>query len=338
MPAVIHEYRFVKASQPVTMRDVASAAAVSVSTVSKALRNDPSIPEARCRAIQEAARRLGYRPNPMVAALMAGLHHGRRRSDPLHIAWIDLWPAGKENPSAAISKPILQGARKRARELGYEIEIHRAHGMAPEQLHRTLSTRGQWGLIIPPVPESAMRYPLDLRGLTGVTIGSSLHEPVMHRVSPHHFQGCSLAFEKLLDKGYGKIGLVLTPEMNERVEGKWLGAFLASQHKLPPRRRIPALLAGAADSAALARWLGRWNPEVVLAAEEWPWDAEKQPPVAWLMPAEHAVGGVGALGYRREVLGSTAVEMVVAQLHRNDRGRPAIPQTVMVDATWEDRS
>jgi hypothetical protein len=56
--------------------------------------------------------------------------------------------------------------------------------------------------------------------------------------------------------------------MNDRVEGKWLGALLASQQKLPPRQRVPALLADADDSATLARWLGRWNPEVVRAAEE----------------------------------------------------------------------
>ena len=44
------------------MRDVAQAANVSVSTVSKALRNDPTIPDGRCRSIQEMAERLGYRP------------------------------------------------------------------------------------------------------------------------------------------------------------------------------------------------------------------------------------------------------------------------------------
>lgn len=29
-----------------------------------------------------------------------------------------------------------------------------------------------------------------------------------------------------------------------------------------------------------------------------------------------------------------AVEMVVAQIHRNERGSPVIPQTVLIDAVW----
>jgi LacI family transcriptional regulator len=332
-----------KFPQAVTMRQVARAARVAVSTVSKALRNDPALPEKRCRSIQAIAAHLGYRPHPLVATLMAQLHHHRRRADPHNLAWIDLWPAGKDHGAAMRAEPLLRGARERAQEFGYGIEVYPAASdeLSPGRLRGLLTACGQWGLIIPPVPESAIRFPLDLRGLTGVTIGTSLHEPVMHRASPNHFQGCALAFARLRESGATRIGLVLTPTMNDRVEGKWLGAFLARQQLLPVRERVPALLAAGDDSAALARWLRREAPDAVLVAEEFPWAAANRlngirragPPLAWLLQqGDH--WDLGHLDYRPEQLGRVAVEMVVAQIHRNERGSPAIPQTVLVDAVW----
>jgi LacI family transcriptional regulator len=324
------------------MRQVAEAKGVAVSTVSKALRNDPTIPEARCREIQALARRLGYRPHPMVATLMAQLHHRRRRSDPHHITWIDLWPASGDQSMVMSAEPILGGARERAQEMGYGIEVCRAGGdrMSPERLHRVLTVRGQWGLIIPPVPESAMRFPLDLRGLAAVTIGTSLHEPVMHRVAPNHFQGCVLAFERLRQKRFGRIGLVLSPTMNERVEGKWLGAFLACQQKLPAADRVAPLIATRENAQTLASWLRREHPDAVLAAEEFAWEPARRfdcqarrPATGWLMQ-QKGHQGLGFLDYRPEQLGRVAVEMVVAQIHRNERGTPSIPQTVLIEAVW----
>lgn len=343
--AEIYEYRFVKPAQLVTMRHVASAVGVAVSTVSKALRNDPSIPEKRCRAIQATAERLGYRPHPLVATLMSQMHHHRRRSDPHNIAWIDLWPAGEDSAAAMSVDTVLRGARKRAQELGYGIEVYSAgaQGMSPERLHRTLTARGQWGLIIPPVPEAAMKFPLDLRGLTGVTIGTSLHEPVMHRVSPNHFQGCVLAFEQLRVIGFCRIGLVLTPAMNDRVEGKWLGAFLACQQRLPKRERVAPLLASHDDDETLAHWLRREKPDAVLVAENIFRMPRKRikiksqggPFIAWLMRQAN-VHGFGGLDLRPEQLGRVAVEMVVAQIHRNERGSPDFPHTILIDAAWVD--
>ena len=329
------------------MRHVARAVGVAVSTVSKALRNDPSIPEKRCRAIQATAERLGYRPHPLVATLMSQVHHHRRRSDPHNLAWIDLWPASQDSMVAMSAEPILRGARERAQELGYGIEVYRAgaDGMSPERLHRTLTARGQWGLIIPPVPESAMKFSLDMRGLTGVTIGTSLHEPAMHRVSPNHFQGGVVAFERLRAKGFRRIGLVLTPAMSQRVEGKWLGAFLACQQQLPKRERVSPLLLAHEDHEVLAGWLHREAPDALLVAEAFVWPAanrlnqgtRKYPPLGWLM--QHAGRcDIGRLDYRPEQLGGVAVEMVVAQIHRNERGCPVIPHTILIDAVWVDRA
>ena len=328
------------------MRHVAHATGVAVSTVSKALRNDPTIPAKRCRSIQAAAERLGYRPHPLVAALMAQMHHQRRRSDPHNIAWIDLWPAGEQCEVAMSTEGLLRGARDRAQGLGYGVEVYRAgaDGMSPERLRRVLTARGQWGLIIPPVPESAARFPLDLRGLAAVTIGTSLHEPVMHRVSPNHFQGCVLAFERLRAKGFRRIGLTLTPAMNERVEGKWLGAFLSCQQQLPKSVRVAPLLTGCETPKTLARWLRREAPEAVLVAETFCWQAAsrlcgsslKCPPLCWLMRCDD-LGDLGGLDHQPEQLGGVAVEMVVAQIHRNERCSPERPHTIEIDAVWIER-
>jgi hypothetical protein len=31
-----------------------------------------------------------------------------------------------------------------------------------------------------------------------------------------------------------------------------------------------------------------------------------------------------------------AVEVVVAQIHRNERGTPSVPQTVLIDGVWSE--
>ena len=107
------------------MARVAQAAGVATSTVSKALRDDPTIPPERRDEIRRVAKRLGYRPNPMVAALMARLHSQRRRNDPYHIAWLDLWANEQEAARTSDFKLMLRGANDRAAELGYNIEVHR---------------------------------------------------------------------------------------------------------------------------------------------------------------------------------------------------------------------
>ena len=352
-----YEYRFVNSSGTITMREIAQAAKVAVSTVSKALRNDPSISESRCREIQKLADELGYHPNPLVSMLMAQLHHHRRRSDPHNIAWIDLWKGDERREGAMNAHLLLQGARERAAELGYSIEIHHAakDRITPEQLVRRLVVKGEWGVIIPPVPEIFRSFPIDLRGLAAVTIGTSLQQPVMHRASPNHFQGCLLAFGQLHRIGCHRIGLALSASMNERVEGKWLGAFhsIQSSHKTSDRIKPLIIPAHKDKEAVLAQWILKEQPEVMLLAEDYDWrrvlgllksfglKSPIIPSVGWLMLPEsnkrNPFKELGGLDYRPEQLGRVALEMVVAQIHRNERGEALIPQTVQINAVWRER-
>lgn len=319
------------------MNDVAKAAGVAQSTISKALRDDPSIPRQRCAELKLVAGKLGYRPHPLVAALMAQLHGSRRHNDPDLIAWVDLWPA--DQAPIAIVPALLEGARRRADELGYKIEVHRptADHISPERLRQILLARTQWGVIIPPVPESLMHYPIDIRGLAGVTIGTSLQFPILHRIAPNHYQGVRLACARLRAKGFRRIGIALTAPYHERVDRKWLAGFVAEQCDWPRRERIPPLILDDVPQAGFDHWLRRHAPEVVLLAEPeiFSWlQRHGTITAAWL--DNRGRRKAPGIDYQGERIGAAAVELAVGQIYHNERGSPSIPQTVLLDSVWLD--
>lgn len=322
------------------MRTVAEIVGVATSTVSKALRGDPTIPEERRNEIRRMADRIGYRPNPMVAALMAQLHSRRRRNDPHHLAWVDLWTKEQEAARGHNPAPALNGAKRRAEQLGYGIEVHHVarDGVNASRLRQILITRCQWGVIFPPVPESAMHYPFDLEGLTGVTIGTSLREPVMHRVSNNHYQGGQLACRKLREYGFRRIGFFLTPWTDERVEGKWRAAYLQQQQDWPAAERLPPLVAPAEEGGRFKEWLRKHRPDALIATEkvvtDWLRDfGAGNTRVAWLA-LEGKKRDTWGITYESEVLGEAAVELVIGQIHRHERGSPQIAHSLLIDGVW----
>ena len=121
--------------------------------------------------------------------------------------------------------------------------------------------------------------------------------------------------------------------MNERVDGRWLGAFMACQQRLPEQNRAAPLLVDTGDRKALGRWWKQERPDVVLMAEVLDWPPSARPKIAWLM-LNGQPQALGGMDYQLEKLGGVAVEVVVAQIHRNERGTPPVPQTVLIDGVW----
>jgi LacI family transcriptional regulator len=330
----------------VDMGDIARLARVARSTVSRALRNDPRLPAARCNEIKRLAEQLGYRPSPLVSALMMQLRHRRRGSDPYSIAWIDLWPDdARSAPVSILFALLLKGAQQRARELGYEVEVH-ATGkdrLRPERLHQILRARSQWGFIIAPVPDDTTRYPIEMRDLTGVALGTSLIEPQLHRVTANHFQGAQLAWQQMRHKGFDRIGLVVSAVMNGRIHGQWLGGYLAARAGDASCRLLPPLIVSEAEHSKFIGWLKKYRPDAVLVADafvvQWLRAALPRrscPAMAWLAFTPD-VKNVWGLDYQPERMGATAVEMVVGQLHRNEMGCPPSPSSVLLNSVWMER-
>ena len=59
----------------VGLREIGQALGLDVSTVSRALRNDPRVRSETIRVVQDKAHEMGYRPNPVARALRGGKTH-----------------------------------------------------------------------------------------------------------------------------------------------------------------------------------------------------------------------------------------------------------------------
>src|SRR3954468_16037566 len=106
----------------VTMADVGKAAGVSQTAVSLALRNDASIPSLTRERICAAARQLGYQPHAGISSLMAQIRSKRPVRFRATLAAVTDWSDPGEFRRLPTWRLQWEGARRRAKELGYVLE------------------------------------------------------------------------------------------------------------------------------------------------------------------------------------------------------------------------
>ncbi len=221
------------------MQDVARLAGVSRMTVSYALRSHPAIPAATRERVLEAAREIGYRPNPLVSSLMAQLGPARRKVG--GAGTLGLLHHATDFASST-SAQFMPGVRERAQELGYGTDdfFRRERGMTARRLSAILRNRGIRGLII--MRMGFGHLSLDWEHFCAVTHGYSMVKPDLTRVTSAHFDGMLLALRHAKQLGYLRPGLVLPFETNRSLRGTWLGGYTLFQHGKPRSRCIPPLL------------------------------------------------------------------------------------------------
>src|SRR5690242_5796910 len=127
----------------ITLKDVARKSDVSVMTVSRALHNHPSLsPEKRAR-ILKTAEALGYRPNPMVTALMRSRGAGRVVPRNWVLGFITGFATRDGWRISPLNREFYEGAAASAERQGYHLEEFwiREPRMRPERLSQILHTR-----------------------------------------------------------------------------------------------------------------------------------------------------------------------------------------------------
>ena len=161
-------------SSSVTMAQVAAAAGVSRSTVSRALQNHPRLPLETRERVCQLALEMGYRPNAMVSALMAELKKRRLPGSGTGtgasggtlntLAYLTAHPTrdGWRQPNPSFIE-YFEGARDRALAQGYHLEPFWIHepGLGTARFNRMLYTRHIRGVLIAPLPEPHGTVPLE---------------------------------------------------------------------------------------------------------------------------------------------------------------------------------
>ena len=326
------------------MKHVALAAGVSVMTVSLALRRAPSIPVATRERVLAAAARLGYRRNPLVSALMAGLRGRNERGREAHVlAYAESFPPNANPQFVDSLRRFREGAAAGAARHGYRLEVFRlgAGGLSEARLERVLQARGIRGVVFAPMPRPGTPLKQAWADHAVAAVGFSLANPALHRAVNHQIHSIRLALDALLGLGYRRIGLVISRSHDARVEHRWLSSVLLTRHEhRDTGASFPLLFEDKIGPRLLAAWLKKERPEVVVTTE---------PQVAPLLrrraPAGSRIGfahldltaelpDCSGIDQNNERVGAAAVDLVVEQLHGNDFGLPENPKTVLIEGRW----
>lgn len=328
------------------MRSIGQATGFHYTTVSLALRNDPQIPARTAKIIQEAAKKLGYRPDPMLKALSAYRLSERPQADHGVLAWISNTATPTWTRADFNFATYLTGARKRAEELGYRLEefLLRAPGMTAKRMGRVLRARGIRGVLVAPQPWGSVptRIEMDWEPFSAVVFGYSLEWPQLDLVADHHMDSVRIAIRELQKRGYQRIGLYLSEEVDRRSNGGLVGGFLTEMFRQPRKSQVFPLIYKTWEGGEFLHWVRRERMdgvilqgpnEVSYALAELKTDV---PEKIGLVSLHTSRRGYAIVSQPGEEIGIKAVDLVVGMINTNRRGIPAVPSRVLMKSTWHE--
>jgi len=340
---------------PVTLNDIARKAGVAKSTVSLALRRDSRISLETRQRIDQCARDLDYRPNPLVGIYQSHIKARKTPSYQATLAFITYHPKTIVLDTKVPDALMFSGARKRATELGYRIEPFQFqpkddHSRRREarSLKRILLNRGICGLVFGPAATAYAEMGIDLSAFSAVATDYSIASPKVHRVCHDYFNTFCMLFTRLEAYGYRRIGLAIPRRADARVSHYWISALGgyhyqgAMENRAPPF--IPPLTEWNMDN--FRSWHSTYRPDVVVSVGgynamvlDWMGKIGLRVPenagFATLICHPQSKGCSG-MDIEFEKIGAVAVEQLTGLLHRNERGETDDPHIHLLEGSWKE--
>lgn len=346
----------------VTLSDVAKKAGVHVTTVSLALRNHPRLPETTRKRIQAMAEEMGYRPDPLLRALVAYRGKIIERTNKPTIAYVTNWNTRLGWKKVTAHPDFYEGAEDMANQLGYHLEHFWLNepGQTQGRLSRMLYARGINGVIIASHGrERGDVLDFEWPHFSAVKIDYYPHQPVLHNVTNNQCDIIRVAMQKVKAAGYRRIGFVMHRGWDHTVDHLWTAGYLCEQQHLGSKEQLPAHIFP--EEHPVERWFNESNAPVEADFDSFrAWYTKHRPEViiskgSFVLPLlermklkvpkdvafvdvflEEFSGATAGMRQNHKTVGAVAVEMLAGQLQHNKVGIPEIPTTTFVEGTWFD--
>lgn len=333
-------------SKTPTLADVGRLAGVSAMTASMVLRNDPRISRDTQARVRRAARKLRYRPDPHLSALVARRDNSRPHYAVANLAVLidDRWDAFAHDTWI---KPVLQGMRETCSRLGYNLDILNIQRdlLSSKNPDRILHGRGIRALTILSLVDHKLTLPLQWEHYAIVAVGNYMpFERRLHRVGSDAFAAANLAGEKLAQLGYRRIGLANRLDNEERMRFEWLGA-ITKEHFIPNGGKwkvVPPFLPTDFTRDAFLQWVEKRRPECVISnfwkIHLWLREAGYRVPedigVVNLLNESNPDAAITGISQHLSIAGEAAVEQLHSMLLRGETGFPATPREILIYPHW----
>ena len=324
-----------------TLRTLARSLGLSRTTVSDALRGSPRVKVDTVQRVREAAKAAGYERNPLTGAVMSLLRRSRGQQFRGVLAAIEMVEPDRTPQAVRYNETLLAGIAERANHLGFKVERFEIgpQGVRLNRLDTILHTRGIQGLVVLPASGFPDLSSLSWHRYTAVYADYFIDHPPLHCVCSDHYRSMVGLLNELHARGYRRPGLFMQISLDERLQFRWEGAFLALQKYLPDITGVPVLRLARITRPDFEAWFKKYNPDVVLG--------HFPDVIAWMkacgarMPKKHGfvclnslrtTGNCAALDLQVGELGARATELVIGQLLHNEFGIPSRPSLTTIPA------
>ncbi len=330
-----------------SLRDIARALGLSHVAVSLALRDSPRVSAVRRAEVKAMAEKLGYRPDPMLASLVAYRQGKRHAGIRACLGWINQWEDPAELRSLKEFDNYWLGARETAERLGYNLEEFRwPPGRPGRRLQSILETRGVRGLLIPPHRGGLVLPDFEWDKFSLVRFGASVKNVAAHSVTSDQAHCARIAYENVLARGYRRIGYVSERVLERNTRGHFREGYLNAREELAVRSRRLETLILSSDAKAqreeLRSWLEKEKPDAIVTTF-----SSLRSALSGLglgVPGDVAVATTSVLDGNFDAgadqnsheIGRVAASTLASLILENERGIPRYQRRILVEGRWVD--
>lgn len=185
------------------------------------------------------------------------------------------------------------------------------------------------------------KLPLPWNDFPYSTIGRSLTRPNLHYTMAHFHHNMERALEELEARGYRRPAFVEDSYMQQRQDHVSRKIFESHQYNLPPKKRIDPTLHDGWKLDDMKQWMDANRPDAVISSS--PHILEMIRELGYRVPEE--IGFI-TLTWRTQAaecsglrqafhaIGAGTVDLIIGQLHRNERGIPARQRAMLFEGDW----